>query len=535
MDDKVLQSTLDIEINLEGVYLIINNYDSEKKITRQEILSLIERYGVEDIDFAEIKKIFQTDDLNIKSKISSNTKIIQKDERVVISISVDKLEAYIKFIEPVNGGNLLTTDSIKIILKDSPVKFGVLEGLIEGFATEKKYNYSYLLAIALLPVDGKNGYLEFKFDTEKKTLRPKLLKNGTVDYRNLELVEMATEGDVLVSSISQKEGIDGIDVCGKKIKCKNGVKSPNLPKGLNVYISEDGKDLIAGVTGQINYINSKVNMSTILEINGNVGNKTGNIEFNGSVIIKGDVSSGFSIIATGNIEVFGFVEAAYIKSNAHISLSSGVQGSGKAIIEASGDIFCKYIENSTMKAGGNITSEYIIHSNIECLGKLELIGTKSTVLGGIISVKDSIVAKEIGSSMGTTTELKVGNDPRILVLHAETAEKLQKIKSEYAKMNQIVDMLEKIRKTGELNVEKQSQYMKALHTKETLIEKKEELESELLSIVSSMNKNSGHVIATDIIHSGVTVLIGNALIYIRDDIYKSKLINDKGRIVVVNL
>lgn len=535
MSDKDLVSSAEIEVRPEGIYIVINNSEAGEKITRQKVLSLVEQYGIKDIDFEEISKIFKSDALHIESKISSNTNIIQKDEEIVITKSSDKREAYIKFIEPVNGGKLLSSDCIKKIISDNHIKFGILEGLIENFAINKEYDRLYLLATALLPTDGKDGYLDFKFDITKKTLKPKLLENGNVDYRNLELVEMAKKGDVLVSIIEPTEGIDGIDVCGNKLKCKLGKKCSNLPKGSNVYISEDGKELIAGVTGQINYVGDKVNMSSLLEISENVGNNTGNIEFNGSVIIKGGISAGFSVIATGNIEVLGFVEGAYIKSDAHIFLQSGVQGSGKAIIEARGDIFCKYIENCKMTAGGNITSEYIIHSSIECLGKLELIGNKATVLGGLISVKDSIVANDIGSSMGTATELKVGNDPQYLLKYTEIVEELKNIKNEFNKMNQIVEILEKSRKLGDLNVYKQSQYVKALHTKEFLIGKKTELETELVTIISNMNANSGSVIANNIIHSGVSALIGNALIHVRDDIFKSKLINDKGKVVIVNL
>jgi len=76
-----------------------------------------------------------------------------------------------------------------------------------------------------------------------------------------------------------------------------------LPKGKNVEISEDGQSLIAGIDGQVNYIDGKVSVFANYEVPADVDNSTGNISFVGNVIIRGNVLSGFTVEAGGSVEV----------------------------------------------------------------------------------------------------------------------------------------------------------------------------------------------------------------------------------------
>jgi len=155
-----------------------------------------------------------------------------------------------------------------------------------------------------------------------------------------------------------------------------------LPKGKNVEISEDGQSLIAGIDGQVNYIDGKVSVFANYEVPADVDNSTGNISFVGNVIIRGNVLSGFTVEAGGSVEVMGVVEAAVIKADGDIILRRGMQGLGRGILKSGGDIIAKYIENSIIEAKGDIKAEAIMHSNVKCGNKLELSGKKGLLIGG---------------------------------------------------------------------------------------------------------------------------------------------------------
>lgn len=57
----------------------------------------------------------------------------------------------------------------------------------------------------------------------------------------------------------------------------------------------------------------------------NVGATTGNIDFIGSVYVKGDVQSGFKVSATDDIIVDGLVEGS-LEAGGNIILRNGMKG-----------------------------------------------------------------------------------------------------------------------------------------------------------------------------------------------------------------
>ena len=59
-----------------------------------------------------------------------------------------------------------------------------------------------------------------------------------------------------------------------------------------------------------------------------MGPATGNIDFLGSVIVL-KRKSGFTIKASGDIEINGIVEAAKIEAGGNITVKRGIQGKAK--------------------------------------------------------------------------------------------------------------------------------------------------------------------------------------------------------------
>ncbi|MDL2248748.1 FapA family protein, partial [Tyzzerella sp. OttesenSCG-928-J15] len=248
------------------------------------------------------------------SGLDRSSMITPLDEKATVSFSADKTEAYISFSEPRNAGSMLTPDKIKKIIEENNVVHGIDEELVNKIMQGPRvYDHLYTIAKGQKSVDGKNGEIEYLFNFSKKSLSPKMNADGTVDYRNLNLIEMVEKGQVVARAIPPTEGQRGINVFGKEIAANDGRPAPSFPKGKNVVVSGDGAELIAEATGQIVMVNGSVSISEILEIKGNVDNSTGNIDFNGSVVVNGSVIQGFRITCLGNIEVKGSVEGAEIE------------------------------------------------------------------------------------------------------------------------------------------------------------------------------------------------------------------------------
>jgi uncharacterized protein (DUF342 family) len=65
--------------------------------------------------------------------------------------------------------------------------------------------------------------------------------------------------------------------------------------------------------GAVNYRGDRINVSNYLEINQDIDFKTGNIDFDGYLTVKGSVEDGFSVLANKDIEILGVLGIGSVK------------------------------------------------------------------------------------------------------------------------------------------------------------------------------------------------------------------------------
>ncbi|MEG1778033.1 MAG: FapA family protein, partial [Angelakisella sp.] len=141
----------------------------------------------------------------------------------------------------------------------------------------------------------------------------------------------------------------------------------------------------------------------------NVDASTGNILFVGTVHVRGDVASGFSVRAGGNITVDGVAENAVLVSGNNIVICGGVKGRGKDIVSADGSIRALYIENARVQAKGNIYADSILNSHVESLCSINLSGRNGKIIGGLCTAGETIHARQIGNDANLPTSIIVRN------------------------------------------------------------------------------------------------------------------------------
>ena len=83
------------------------------------------------------------------------------------------------------------------------------------------YNAELLVAQGKKPVDGTDGYYEYKFDTNFDG-KPKLLPDGSVDYWSVHSIESVTAGQVIAVYHPAVSGEDGMSVKGRLVPAKHG-------------------------------------------------------------------------------------------------------------------------------------------------------------------------------------------------------------------------------------------------------------------------------------------------------------------------
>jgi len=449
----------------------------------------------------------------------------QNDLKILVTISPDELKAFVTLYSQ-EGSMPATKNEIMRALENQKVTFGIKENVINFYTENPIYNEAFCVAEGMPAQNGKNGVVIYHFDTTiDKT--PTLLEDGRINYRELNLIQSVEEGQILCTLQPPVMGTQGKNVRGRVIPTVNG-RPAVLPRGKNVVLSEDGQSIKATTAGEIEYLDqSKVSVYTNHEIPADVDNSTGNVSFVGSVIIKGNVLSGFSVEAGGNVEVYGVVEGATIKAGGNIILRRGMQGMGKGSLMAGGDIVARYIEYSNVEAKNNIQSEAVMHSNIKCGNKLELTGRKGLLVGGTCKVGNIIVAKVIGSHMATNTDLEVGVDPTIRERYKKAKEDIVSMESDINKANQAIVILKKIESVGALTPEKQEILTKSLRTKIYLSSNLEEVKKEMIVLDGKLQQEAnGKVRALSFIYAGVKVSIGTCMMYVKETLQYCTLYRD---------
>lgn len=513
-----------INVKADGIYLVLDNRINRDKNLAKNPAPLVEGTGMRDVDPEVLKSAFNRTDEDVEVKISNHTHINIKDESLHLEVSKDLMEVSVAFI-PGNPwfGAQMTAIEIANHLKESGVTFGVLTDVLTLLQTERPPSGRRIkVAAGRPPAHGENGRLQYSFDVEKQGNTPKVLENGNVDFKNIDTILKAAKGDVLVEVVDPKPGTDGVNVKGGKVTHKLGKPAPRLPKGKNTTISEDERQLIADIDGQIQINGGRVDIAPILVIPGDVGYTTGNIEFTGSVYVEGTILTGFFVNATGDVDVKGAVEGANIEAVGNVNLIGGIKGVGKSVIKAGGNIFARYVERATLEAGGDITSDSVMHSDIRCGGNLLVEGKKGLLVGGVIYAGKSVTAKMIGSSMATATEITVGSSPDFVVRYNELEEMYKKIKSDYDK-ERLVESF----KSGNEDLK-----LRSLHARIHLRVEMDKIQKEMNELLVLLNSKEGVVRASQVIHCGCSIIVGGVLIKVKDELYSCTLRNKEERVHV---
>lgn len=332
----------------------------------------------------------------------------RENEKCIVNISQDKMSATMRFHAPSNDGEVMSGSEILQELKHQGIHYGIMESVVEQFVEHREYCKDYIVATGTEPVQGSDASIEYFFSTDIHA-KPTLLEDGSVDFFNLNTINHCNKGDLLARLTPAVQGQNGTNVAGENLKPRE-VKRQMLHYGRNISVNEDKTCIYSEVNGHVVLVEGKVFVSDVLELE-NVDMSTGNIEYEGSVLIRGNVCSNFSVISHGNIEVRGIVEGAYLEANGDIIIARGMNGMGKGELKAGGNIVVKFMENVNAEAQGYVSAETILHSHVSAGTDVTVTGRKGFIAGGRVCATHSINVKTLGSSMGADTIVEVGVDP----------------------------------------------------------------------------------------------------------------------------
>jgi hypothetical protein len=365
-----------------------------------------------------------------------------------------------------------------------------------------------LLAEGKLPVDGQDAELIYHFQQKNKT---SLIDDDrkTVDLYELNKIINVKKGEKLVSKIPATSGEDGIDVFGNVIPAISG-HDKSIPTGKNVVLNMEKDALYACLDGQVQLENQKIHVFPIYEVNGDVDAAIGHIDFVGTVVIRGNVLTGFRINASHEIHVNGTVEGATLVAGGSIHIHDGITAGFKGRIETGENLTVAFIQEANVYAKKDITvMNSIIHSDVKAGGNITCSG-RGLIVGGEVKAGGSIQLKWAGNEAFTPTSLVVGVDPAIVEELENALNQLKSLENNETQLNQGLQYLDQIiRMKGALPKDKLMLKIKLNDQLLRLKKEKMRLKQQIEILEQHFKEvDKGNIIVTSSIYPGVTIKIG---------------------------
>ena len=428
-----------------------------------------------------------------------------------VSVSSDRMVAEIDIAPPRNGGAGITEEGIRTGLAAARVEYGIDESLIEALVKSPQYSKSYVIARGTPAQDGKPAMLDYRVSFSRD-MKPKENPDGTVDYKDLGFISNVREDDVLCVKTPATEGEQGSDVTGMALRPKPG-KDVAMPMGKNTKLSEDELMLLASCDGQVDMIGQKLTVLNIFTVDSDVSNATGNISFVGSLVINGNILSGFTVQADGNITINGSVEDAMVIAGGNIIIKEGINGGGMGgdrSVQAGGYIKAKYIQDCNVIAGGEVETTFIQHSFIQCDSEVNVISAKGRLTGGRVVARNTINAVNAGGRTSVIpTILEVGNNPATVERHRQLENRTETLTNQRDSLLPAIHMLEALEAAGNLAEERLDALNQAREAHASIQANLSALEEEMAAVKAEMSTlGYGTVNIKQSAYPGVRIIIG---------------------------
>lgn len=333
-----------------------------------------------------------------------------------LSLSADALEALL-YLQPAQGGAPVTVAQVLLALADMGVDQGILADAIDA-AVSAGVAQGAVVARGRAPQHGRDGYMESLLP-EARSRVPRIDESGHTDYRDMGEILVVHPGDPLMRRHPATAGHDGSTLLGEAIAAKPGKEmmySANLP-GTSIAV-DDPNLLLAAIAGQPVVVRGGMIVEPVFKLD-EVGTASGNIEFDGSVVIKGEVGAGMTVKATGDIEIGGLAEMATLEAGGNIVIKGGAIGAlgrksgGEHRIRCGGNFTAGFAQQASIEAGDSIfiddmamQCELIANNHIRVGSK-----RRGQILGGSAQATLSITAKILGSPNRVSTRLEIGVNP----------------------------------------------------------------------------------------------------------------------------
>ncbi|QCR32802.1 DUF342 domain-containing protein [Lysinibacillus sp. SGAir0095] len=446
---------------------------------------------------------------------------------IELEISRDKMSANISLNET-NEEVKNNQDTIKQNLNELLIRHQIIHGIKDIDLHKLITGKSYCIAEGTQPTKGEDAKITYLEIPERK---PVIHEDGKANYFEMNFIFEIKEGDWLGEKIPPQPGIEGKNILGESVPAPFGNDEPLHYDPQAAYeVAENNKIVLyAAKNGAVENHQGLLTVNNHLNIDGDVGIATGNIEFDGSVSIRGTVNSGFSVYATGDISIEspeGVTGAKLIKSeNGDIYIKGGIFGLGETEVKAGGSIFVRHVNDANLFAQNEIVIGFYSLGSYLVANTILLDANKGKIIGGKAVAKNTIVTAISGNRLERRTELVIESLSK-QEAHDIIQEKAALLKSSREEALQLTVKVNEVNKHKSNLNRMQLQSLRILE--EDLQKKKsycEQIDKEIQQLIIDLKQiGKEEIMITKEANPGTSIQIGN----------KSSLLNKstKGKFLI---
>ena len=368
--------------------------------------------------------------------------------------------------------------------------------------------------------------------------------NAPVDYRELGSLVLVQPGAALVRRVPAVPGEPGLDVLGQPVPPEPVPDLPFAPGLAGVAIDEHDPCLLrAVVAGAPMMLPQGAQVNSVVEVDA-VDLHSGNVDFDGTLRVKGDITAGMTVRVSGDVIVAGTVEAAHIEAGGSLTVNGGIIGMAEpapgdsaagpraAVVHCQGSVKARFIEHAAISAGQQVMAEREIRHSRVLAGHSVAVGPpgshQGVVTGGEICALHGVRAGTLGSMAAVPTVVRVGLDPHAEARRAALRAERQRLQAEQDKLAKVLAFLQAHpeRAVGDIGERARNTHAKACADAHALDGQEAELERRLQPLQSAT------IVAARRYYGGVTLQVGARLTTLLEEQAGGKAGLEAGQLVI---
>jgi hypothetical protein len=337
-----------------------------------------------------------------------------------ITVSGDRLKAFARIKK--YDADLVTVEAITEALAEQEICVGIKEDTLikTWLSMATPEGEPFVIAQGIEPKMSVDAAVKYHFESEFRN-PGKVLEDGSIDFRDRGNIPFVETGVLLAEKTAAQDGRSGTDITGLELPVAEAA-DVMFNAGAGTRFSDDGLQIYADSDGQP-HLDAMGNVSVFseLKIDGDVDYETGNVRFEGNIVVAGVVKEGFSI--RGATLTAGQIEGADIELTGDLNVEAGIIDA--KLIKVQGNVQAKYVNNSVIRAFGDlIVQKEIIDSTVLLSG--ECVNQTGNIIASTIVAKQGVQAVHIGTETSSPTRLRVGVDDHVKELVAGGKKQLKK-------------------------------------------------------------------------------------------------------------